>query len=97
MKVIWASPFNKIEIWKVLELSGLASSTRKAQIFVRSGYVYKDNVNITSLKDTMDIGNPAVISIRFPSGIVVEDSITVVNKMFSASAVYVREGNNERD
>lgn len=98
MKVTVPGVFNKIEVWKVLELSGLASSTRKAQIFIRSGYVYKDGMNITSLKDMMDVGNPVLLSIRFPSGIVTEDSITVINQTFRTPTVYVREGLlDERD
>lgn len=93
--VMWPGIFvNRVETWKVLELSGLASSSRKASIFTKSGYVYVDNEKVTSLKDTVEVGKPFVLSVRFPSGITKEETIYVVNRMYH-EATLPRRGDLE--
>lgn len=94
--VIWPGiNINKVEIWKVLELSGLVSSSRKAQNFVKSGYVYKDNTPVYSLRETANIAEPFVLSIRFPSGITHEDTIYIVNRLYYEGDIQRREDIND--
>ena len=80
--VVWPGiNVNRVETWRVLELSGLVSSSRKAQSLVRAGYVFKDNTPVYSLRDMVNVAEPFILSVRFPSGITHEDTVYVVNRV----------------
>lgn len=73
---------NRVEIYRVLDLSGLSPNSRKSEIFIRSGYVFVNNDQVLSIKDTIEVGKTVLLSIRFPSGIIKEDNIMVVCRQY---------------
>lgn len=56
------------QVWRVLDLSGLTRSTRESRNYTKSGFVYLDGNRITSLKQTVSIGDPFTLELRFPNG-----------------------------
>jgi len=80
--VRWFSAIAKrAEVWRVLDLSGITKSVRESQGFTKSGYVYLNGSLVTSLKETVEIGVPFRLEVRFPNGVVSGKDITVVNRM----------------
>ena len=69
--VIWPSSVaTHAEVWRVLDLSGLANSVRQSMNFIRAGLVFLDNQPIRSFKDKMEVGKDYRLEIRFPNGVV---------------------------
>ena len=68
--VIWPSAIaTRAEVWRVLDLSGLTSSPRQSRNYIRAGYVFLDGNLVGNLKETMELGRPYRLELRFPSGL----------------------------
>jgi hypothetical protein len=73
---------NRVEIYRVLDLSGLTSTPRKSNLFIKAGYVFIDGNRVSSIKETMEVGKPVLLSVRLPSGIIKEDTIMVTCRQY---------------
>jgi hypothetical protein len=70
LTVAWPSHrATRAEVWRVLDLSGLTKSVRDSRNFLRAGYVYLDGERLFSLQDTVEIGKPFLLELRFPNGV----------------------------
>ena len=56
------------QVWRVLDLSGLTRSTRESKNYTKAGFVYLNGNLMTSLKQTVSIGDPFTLELRFPNG-----------------------------
>lgn len=66
------------EVWRILDLSGLTKSVRESIGYTKSGYVYLNGSNITSLKQSVSTGEPFRLELRFPNGRIKGADIMVV-------------------
>lgn len=57
------------QVWRVLDLSGLTRNPRESSNFTRAGYVYLNGNLVSGLKDTVKIGEPFMLELRFPNGV----------------------------
>lgn len=68
MLVSWPSHTSEYaQVWKLLELCGLAKSTRQALQYTNFGYVFIDG-NQATRKTTTPIGKQITLEVRFPEG-----------------------------
>lgn len=68
-----------VEVWRLLDMSGLTNSVRSSRNYTKSGYVYVDGNLINSLKFQVPMGVPMVLELRFPNGRVMSEEIMVVS------------------
>jgi hypothetical protein len=71
-----------VEIYRVLDLSGLTNNPRQSKLFIKAGYVFMDNNPVFTIKDKMEIGLPSLLSIRFSNNTVKEDIIMVIPRQY---------------
>ncbi len=57
-------------VWRVLDLSGMTNSVRESRNFTRAGYAFVDGRKVRSLKDTIELGRPFILELRFPNGVI---------------------------
>ena len=78
--VAWptTSMSTKAQIWRILDLGGFTKSVRESRNFTRAGYVFVDGNQVLSLRETVGLGSPFVLELRFPNGRTVSDTVTVV-------------------
>lgn len=89
MYITWPSAsFSHAEIWRVLDLSGMTKSVRDSRAFVKAGYVYVNNVLVTTLGARVPIGQKFLLEIRFPNG------VTKQNVVFITRPVRYKPRNN---
>jgi len=69
-----------VEVWRLLDLSGMTKSVRESRNFTRAGYVYLNGNHITTLRHTARVGDFLVLEIRFPNGKVRSEEMRVVNR-----------------
>jgi hypothetical protein len=82
--VRWFSSLSKrVEVWRVLDLSGLTKSVRASRGYTLSNFVYVNTNLVTSLKETVEIGRPFRLELRFPNGKTIGKDVIVVNRMYS--------------
>lgn len=81
IKVEWPSTVaTHVEVWRLLDLSGMVKSVRDARNFTKAGFLYVNGRCITSLKFTIKIGSPALFELRFPNGVIRSQEIMAVNR-----------------
>ena len=68
----------KAQVWRVLDLSGLTRSVRESRNFTRAGYVFLDGHRVAGLRDTVSLGKPFQLEIRFPNGRTKSEEIMLV-------------------
>lgn len=80
MKVGWQTQddLSYAEVWRVLDLSGLTNSVRESRNYTKAGFVYKDGVRVSSLKDRVQLGSTFTLELRFPNGRTKSKEITLV-------------------
>lgn len=71
-----------VEVFRVLDLSGISPNIRNSKLWVKSGYVYLDGVKVLSIKDRLEVGRPCTISVRFPSSIIKQEIIMVICRQY---------------
>lgn len=67
-----------VQVWRILDLSGLTNSVRESRNYTKSGLVYLNGMLISSLKDTVSSGEPFYLELRFPNGRTKGQDIVVV-------------------
>lgn len=67
-----------VEVWRLLDMSGLTNSVRFSRNYTKSGYVYVDGNRIDSLKHKVPMGVPMLLELRFPNGKIQSEEIMVV-------------------
>jgi hypothetical protein len=80
MMVSWPTLKHRayVEVWRILDLSGLTRSVRESRNYTKSGFVYLNGINVTSFKETISTGEPFYLELRFPNGRVKGEDITVI-------------------
>lgn len=69
-----------VEVWRLLDLSGLTSSVRESRNFTKAGFLYVNTRRITSLGHQVEMGSPTTLEIRFPNGVTKSKIVTVVTR-----------------
>lgn len=79
-RVAWSttSMSTKAQIWRILDLGGFTKSVRDSRNFTKSGYVFVDGNQVLSLKETVSLGSPFTLELRFPNGRTISDTVVVV-------------------
>lgn len=81
--VQWPSAVAKrAEIWRVYDLAGLTKSVRQSKGFTKAGFAYINGRKVRNLKDTVEIGTPFDLELRFPNGRVITERIQLSNKYY---------------
>lgn len=83
IKVAWPT-YNmdkKPQIWRLLDLSGLTNNVRQSKNYLKSGFVFVDGNPVRSLRDTVSMGAPFTLSLRFPNGRTFEHDMMVVTSV----------------
>ncbi len=87
-KVVWiGSGITHVEVWRVLDLSGLSSSPRNSHKYVKSGYVYL-NDNLVNLKTKVEVAAEFTLEIRFPTGLTKTKTLMVIEKLCRTNHPY---------
>ena len=80
IKVVWPNTNIgiQVQIWRILDLSGMTSSVRESRNFTKAQFIYKDGNLVHGLKDRVNMGVPFILEIRFPNGKVISKEIMVI-------------------
>ncbi len=71
LTVIWPSvKAREAEVWRVLDLSGLTSSVRQSENYLKAGFVYLNNDPVMSMTRMVAVGSVFRLELRFPNGVV---------------------------
>ena len=62
----------------MLDLSGMTRSPRASRNYTKQGYTYLNGACVRSLKETVLIGAPFTLELRFPNGIIRTEEIMLV-------------------
>ncbi len=69
---------NRVQVFAVLLLSGLAVNTRWAKKYVNYGFVYVNGEQILSIKATLEVNKPYTVEVRFPHNRTKSLDLTIV-------------------
>ncbi len=58
----------RVEVWRLLDLSGMTNSVRESRNFTKSGFVYVNGNSIRTLGATVEMGSINTIELRFTNG-----------------------------
>jgi hypothetical protein len=71
IKIEWPSAIaTHVEIWRLLDLSGMTKSVRESRNFTKAGFVYVNGSATRSLKTRVRMGDPVTLELRFPNGVI---------------------------
>jgi hypothetical protein len=92
LKVTWPGRgVTHVEVWRILDLSGLTQNPRMSKNYVKARYVYLDG-NLVTLKTRVEIGREFQLQIVFPSGVTKYNDIMVVEQSLRAGSLNARAG-----
>lgn len=84
-----------VEVWRVLDLSGMTNNVRESRNFTKSGYVFLDG-NRVGMRTKVPVGSTFSLELRFPSKKVVQRDIMVVHRMYYPGLNPREQGDSER-
>jgi len=67
--VFWPNHYDThANIWRILELSGMVTSVRKAHNYMRAGFVSVNGNSYYQIRDRIKIGAMYTFTLTFPNG-----------------------------
>lgn len=85
-----AHAFSVANVWRVLDFSGLTRNPRESERCVRSGIVFL-NGNMVTMKDTVEVGCPFTLEVRYPGGKIKSKDISLTKYYYPE---FVKPRNN---
>lgn len=87
LEIQWPSAIaTHAEVWRLLDLSGMTKSVRESRNFTLSGFTFVDGNMVKTLKKQVKLGNPFILELRFPNGVIKSQEIMVVPRALIRTA-----------
>lgn len=96
--VPWPTLKKKVnaQVWRVLDLSGLTRTVRESRNYLKSGFVYLNGLQVSSQRETIPLGTPFYLELRFPNGRTFGDDMVLIasNRLINRKPRQTSPGTN---